>query len=557
MKKNVKKILSLILALVMLLSLAACAKKETPVVEQPQSGNKHVENLVIGTTKKIDKFNITQQGNGFGNFNYNGVIDGMWIYVDENGELAPYFMTSYKISEDGKVLDFTFPTDAIWGDGKPVTADDVVFTFDFMKNTMKQSSLATLVSCEITGEGSARLTFSEPKAYQYLWNGMYNDGCMPKHIWEKMVGSEDYGSWGDPEAAIGCGPYKLDSYDIDAGIVNYVAIPENNYHGDITVDSITVKYYADQTAILMALKKGDIDCYWQYSSPIDATLMELVAGDENIEMGESYYSGNNQITFGMTREACSDFVMRQAILKSFNWELLVSVQGGSTAEIPTTNIISPSCRGFVKTYPKFAQDIEGAKKLLDEAGYVDKNGDGYREYPDGRELDILVLPQYSASMEMRNRMAEVMIDSMKAVGIKAHVDPSLTTSSQVWNENVTAGNYDIFIGYTTSGMARGLSTAFTYFRANYTGSGTGWYYGSYMDEDFNKTIAAMTGATDADEFIKNIEKLQSIADETLFGASLGWTKSFFPYRTDKYEGWQNWASWGVINNNTWTTLTAK
>ena len=51
--------------------------------------------------------------------------------------------------------------------------------------------------------------------------------------------------------------------------------------------------------------------------------------------------------------------------------------------------------------------------------------------------------------------------------------------------------------------------------------------------------------------------LQKMASEDLFAFALCWERAFFPYRTDRYEGFSNWNSWGVINTETWYHVTAK
>ena len=557
MKKSYSKILCMLIASLLAVSFAACGSSGG------NSGSKsggHVAELRIGTTTANDTFNILSQGGIFGRINYIGFVHGNWVYIDENRQVQPYFMTSFNISDDGKVLDFTFPTTALWGDGEPVTGNDVMFTFDFLKNTAKSNYLIHLEKWELTGEGSARLTFSEPDAYQFLLRGAMTVGCIPEHIWKEMAGNPDYGSWTDERAAIGCGPYKLVSKDVDAGVSVYEAIPQNNYAGEITVDKVTVKTYADQTAVLMALQNNEIDCYYAYSSPIDATLIDMVASDPNIDIGESYYAGQNQITFGMTRPAFSDYNMRNAVLKCFDWELLANVQGGKYGEVPTSNLLAPPCLGFVNTYPKFKQDTAEAEKILNEAGYVDKDGDGFREFPDGSPLDILVVPQYSKDMNLRNRIAEVMMDNLKAIGIKTHIDPEMIANSEIWESNILDGNYDIAIGYTTSGMALGTSTAFRYYVYEPqpgTTRESSWLWGTCQDPEFNSEVWNMIASSSEEEFVSHIKRLQEIFSEQLIGASLGWTKSFFPYRTDAIQGWDNFPSWGVINNKTWTTLKAK
>ena len=84
-------------------------------------------------------------------------------------------------------------------------------------------------------------------------------------------------------------------------------------------------------------------------------------------------------------------------------------------------------------------------------------------------------------------------------------------------------------------------------------------------ESASVRVASLRGPSSV-EMIRLIDSLAKeeapsvrveIFSEQLIGASLGWTKSFFPYRTDAIQGWDNFPSWGVINNKTWTTLKAK
>lgn len=255
----------------------AAAETEKKAEAETETGVKKVKNLVIGTTTANNTFNLYGQSDIFGKLNYVGFVRGNWIYEAEDGSLQPYFFTSFDISDDGCVLDFTWPTTAVWGDGEPVTWDDIAFTINFLAETAKSSSFLNLVSVEETGEGRGRITFSEPDVYGWLAGSAMSQGVLPKHIWEKFEGSDEYKNYNEDDAAIGCGPYKLVSKDVDAQVSYYEAIPENNYHGDITVESVTVKTYADATAVMAALNAGEIDCYYAYSSPIDYTLMDMIS----------------------------------------------------------------------------------------------------------------------------------------------------------------------------------------------------------------------------------------------------------------------------------------
>lgn len=568
---RMKKGICLVLIAAMLAGVLGACGQQNPDSQQSQPAAtesaggttagtevKKVKNLVIGTTTPNNTFNIVTQTDIFGRINYTGFTRGNFIYEAEDGTLQPYFFTSFDISDDGCVLDFTWPTTAVWGDGMPVTWEDIEFTFRFLENTAKSTYFMNLVSLEKTGEDSGRLTFSQPDVYAWLVGSATMQGMIPKHIWEKFEGNPDYKDYNEPEAAIGCGPYKLVSHDEAAQVSYYEAIPENNYHGDVTVESVTIKTYADATAVMAALNAGEIDCYYAYSSPIDYTLMDMIT-DPAVDPGKSLYSGCNQLTFGMTRKAGSDYQFRLAVTKAMDWKLLSMTIGGEEAQIPCAGIIPPTCIGYVDGLPQFEQNVEEAKKILDEAGYLDQNGDGMREFPDGSEMQILVVPQYSKSMELRNRIAEVLIDNLAAVGVKAYVDQQIIVNSEVWEKNILEGNYDIAIGYTTAGMARHTS-AFRYYVYEPkpgTERSASWLWGTYTDKTFNDTVWRMLGAHSREEYLECIEYLQREAADTLFGTALSWTPCYYPYRTDKYENWYNRPSWGVVNDELWYTLTAK
>ena len=78
---------------------------------------------------------------------------------------------------------------------------------------------------------------------------------------------------------------------------------------------------------------------------------------------------------------------------------------------------------------------------------------------------------------------------------------------------------------------------------------------SYAAVSFDATYTAMgddnAAHSDAQEILS---KAKAIADEQVVGLALCWDKAYFPYRTDQYEGWNNYPGWGAINNSTWYTL---
>ena len=168
-----------------------------------------------------------------------------------------------------------------------------------------------MTEVKVTGDDSASLIFSEPDAYYWINSSCNNNACVyAKHIWE---GVEDSDSVSGDEAAIGCGPYKLVSYDKDSQTSYYEAVPENDFLGEITVDKVTLQSYSDESTLMMAMMNGEIDAMYNYANPIDATIIDTVAGDSNIDLGESPFSGCYQLEYGKDRAPGNDQAFREAV----------------------------------------------------------------------------------------------------------------------------------------------------------------------------------------------------------------------------------------------------
>lgn len=559
-KKSVSVLLALMLGLSVLSGCNGSSPREETKTELDVSENrevaekKHVENLIIGTTAENNVFNALNQKDAFGRMNYNGLTQGNFVYRDGNNELQPYFWKTFTISSDGKQIDFTIPLDAVWHDGEKVTMDDLVFTFEYMRDVKKVGSLKNLQEVKVTGDDSASLIFSEPDAYYWINSSCNNNACVyAKHIWE---GVEDSNDKTDDMAAIGCGPYKLVSYDKDSQVSYYEAVPENDFLGEITVDKVTVQSYTDESTLMMAMMNGEIDAMFNYANPIDATVIDTVAGTENINLGESPFSGCNQLEYGKDRAPGNDEEFRKAVSYALDYKQLASTINGKYGQIPGRGIIPPSCKGYNQSLPMLEYDSEKAENILDEAGYVDKDGDGYRELPDGTSMDISVTPQYSSQMDMDMRIAEVVMKSLDEIGVKNHIDQESLANGEVWEDNMTKGNYDLSITMTTSGVAS-YNTAFRYFLGKLREGESSWIWGTVRDQEIIDTYYAMTGAISDEDYIENCKKLQQYASDTVFAQALCWETAFFPYRTDKYTGWENYPSWGVINCRTWFDLEQK
>ena len=550
-----KRLASLLLASALALTAAGCAGQNpaastqsgTPeAVESGKSSVAYVEELRIGTTAAIDGANVMTENGIFGKLNYNAVVTAPFVVTDENGKVQPFFMTGWELSGDLNTITATFATDQglTWHDGEPVTMDDVVFTFQYLIDR-KSSYCSGLTGVEAVNETTATLTLTDGKAFTML-NSMANFVTLrPEHVWSKVEG--EYAEYTGEDAAIGCGPYKLTGVDEEAQSMTLEAVSDTYMGQELTVRKLTVRTYDSHDALVMALRSGEVDAMYDYSNSLNATMVDSITGVEGLDPGMSDNPGNYQLVFGFNEQPTDDLTFRKAVRAALDYELLRVTIGGEDGQIPHAGIVAPPNKRFDGSLPELAQDVDEANALLDEGGYVDADGDGWRDMPDGSELNVLITPQYNKTRQaLYLRIAEVLKTNLEAVGVQTTMDEESVRNSDHATEVRKQGTYELYIGYTSPGVAM-YDTAFMYM----IGDNDNNRWGTCLLPEFVAAYEAKKTAGSYEAYNAAMKELQALADEQVVGLALCWDKAYFPYRTDHYEGWTNFPGWGVINYKTW------
>lgn len=535
MKKIVAGFLIIIVFVVLMGHLNHKNKKETTNV------------LRIGTTMPQDVFSINSQEGAFGRMGYNAFVQALFVNLDENFELQPDFMRAWEV-KDNKEIIFTYPTNAKWHDGFPVTGDDLLFTFALLK---KKNTITSrfIQSVELLDGNRLRIVLNRPIAYGFLREYAAFLQVYPKHIWEKVENTMQYQG---QDAVIGCGPYRFVHYDETARVSYYEAVPDY-FRGKVSVPNVEVHSFATQESLVAALKSGQVDAIYDYGSPIRPTIISWLQGAENIDLGESINTGNYLLTYGFNSKNTSQLVLRQAITNALDYALMVQTIAGKSGEIAGRGIISPGNIGFDPQISKLRQDIQLANEILDQAGYADIDQDDYRENPKGETIDLLITPNCNAKKEINLRLSEIIRENLQKVGLRSHIDYVAARNKKAWQGRIRQNqDYEIYVGYNTPGVARFHTAAYYMVSPKFE-----FHWGTCPDEEYADAFAAMLEAQDTVDYSKAVKNLQRIQAELLPGVSLGWEKAFYPYRTDKFEGWINYPSWGVINNKTWLNIRQK
>ena len=315
----------------------------------------------------------------------------------------------------------------------------------------------------------------------------------------------------------------------------------------LAVKSVTVHTYDSADALIMALRSGEVDAMYNYSTSISATQLDSITGVEGLDPGASDKPGCYQLVFGFQSQPTDDLAFRKAVSKALDYELLAVSIGGKDAQIPGAGFIPPGNLGYDNKLPQLSQDVEAARTILDEAGYIDVDGDGWREQPDGSVMEVLLTPQVSqATKSLCLRMAEIIQNNLSDIGVRVVLDEESVRNSDHQKEVRRSLKYELYLGATSAGVAQ-YRTGFYYMID--TPEFPGW--GSCNISEYSEAYRAVFFSSSYDEYLENIKIMQRLNAEQLFGIALCWEKCYYPYHTDRYEGWNNYPGRGVINNSTW------
>jgi peptide/nickel transport system substrate-binding protein len=318
------------------------------------------------------------------------------------------------ISTDGKTITLKLREDLVWSDGTPLTSEDFMFTYEMTMNTA--NSVATQHPYELVEKVEApdkytvATTFKDPYA---PWMGTLWKGIIPAHILKPVFekdGNLNNAEWSrKPE--VGCGPFVFKEWE-SGSFVRFVA-SDNYWLGKPKLDEIFIRFVPDDASQIAALTNGEGDLGTFFANS-DVPGLE----DAGVKVYRVFSGYNEGIYFNMGDKghpAIKDQKVRQAIAYaldrgSFATDVLLGLTVPAATDWDNTPWVDPS----LKPYP---YDPAMAKQLLDEAGWVDSNGDGTRD-KDGVEL---VLKYGTTTREVRVSFQAVAQQQLAEVGIKVEL----------------------------------------------------------------------------------------------------------------------------------------
>lgn len=330
---------------------------------------------------------------------------------DNDGNLIPKLVTEIPTVENGGVSeDLTSITwklipGLMWSDGTPVTADDVIFTANYCMDPAggcaSLSKFDGVKSVEAVDASTVKVTFTAPKPNPYTAFVGAQAPIIQKAQFEACIGAAAPTCTDQNNMPVGTGPFMVTGFTVN-DTVSMAANPNYRDAAKPAFATAMIKGGGDaESSARAVMETGEFDYAWNTQIPPDSQEAMKAAGKgefvvafgtlvERLEMNMTDPSDQlpegERSTVKHPHPILSDMRVRQALSMAIDRQILADV-GYGAGGAPTCNIV-PAPAAFVSDNTGcLTQDIEGAKALLEEAGWK-VGADGVRE-KDGVRLHLL------------------------------------------------------------------------------------------------------------------------------------------------------------------------
>lgn len=435
------------LSLIVVVVLSACGKNGN---ETSNTSNKTGKSDAKGGTLTVG-IAEPPEGNfqsiftgSTGDSNVIDFFNDSLIDVGDDLKIKPKILSWEKDKNDDLKYTFKVKKGIQWQDGNPFTINDWVFTLETLADPdydgPRYSGVAVIQGAEEKRNGqadrisgikkiddyTAEITFKEHKANNLL--ELWTSAPISEKVFKDIPVKDMAKSDAVRKNPIGIGPYKVKRI-VDGESVELVK-NKDYWRGEPNIDNINLRV-AEQTSMTQALENGDIDMA-TITAPIAKEIKD--SGSENLQLLQAPSTSYAIVGFvlndydkkaqkiGKERPKYQDKKLRQAMAYAINRKEWIDAFYYGYGK-PLNGLIpsahwSGAKEGDVKEYK---YDVDKAKQLLDEGGYKDKDGDGFREDPQGKPF-VVNLKHYAGSNPTFEPRTAALKGYWEKVGLKTKVE---------------------------------------------------------------------------------------------------------------------------------------
>lgn len=356
------------------------------------------------------------------------------------GSIVLDLAKEYSVSEDEKTYTYILREDALWHDGKPVTADDVIFTISAIKNNKYNSPLLnTWGEIEVKKVNDFTVQFQLKKPYA-MFPSLLTAGILPKHIWERVPVASISLAEANTKP-VGSGPYKFKSFTKDKmGVIKSYTLEKNkDYYGQKPhIETINLKFYPDYVSAVNALDNNQIDGL--AFVPVEAKNSLKIKN--RFEAYDLTLPQFNAIFFNSKNNAIlKSKEVRQALAMAIDKKKIASDALDDYVNLIEGPIL-PDFPGYTDANEsgKLYYDKDGAVKILVDAGWVLKDGNKFRVNKKNEHLKISLT---TIEKDQNIRAAKIVQEKWEEIGVE--VELKIVGAGNIAKDVIDARNYQTLL----------------------------------------------------------------------------------------------------------------
>ncbi len=349
-----------------------------------------------------------------------GIYEPLMIYNTLKAEMVPWLADSFAWSADYLTLTFTLHPGVKWSDGEDFTAEDVVFTFNLIKNTPGlQGSGATAMGGavdSIAAPDNGTVVFTLKAVNTESIYDIVNQDIVPEHIWKDVADPAKFPN----EHPVGTGPFT-EVTDFQSQVYQVDKNPNYWQPGLPKFNGFRVTAYSGNEAQIAAWVQGQID----WAGTVMPNIDEAVVAN-NPEISYVYPPANQTVILNLntTLKPFDDPIVRKAMSMALDREQMVAVAfNGKAVPGDVTGLSDAFSAWKVKDVSSLGDwttyNAEKAAQMLEDAGYK-LGADGFRTLPDGTPMSFkLTMVQGFTDWISAG---EIMIQNWKDIGVNVETN---------------------------------------------------------------------------------------------------------------------------------------